>query len=100
MQINSLVELRPTRALMIEKFSSEHYIVGGIGILLAIVCAIIINTVLTAMEMPNKPSKLADTRKKIIGESPLVSVPDQANLPKARDLDEHQNWRPSRWQSS
>ena len=98
--LKCMVELRPTRALMVEKFSSEHYIIGGIGILLSIVCAIIINTVLTAAEMPNKANKLADTREKVIGEALLESVPEQASLPRATDLDEHRHWRPSRWQAS
>lgn len=50
--LKCLVKLRPTRALMVSKFSSEHYIVGGVGVLLAILCAMLIRAILTAREMP------------------------------------------------
>jgi CHASE1-domain containing sensor protein len=72
--LQCLVELRPTRALVVSMFSSEHYIVGGVGILIAIICAMIINAVLTAREMP-------------------------ARLQKAGNREEDQNWIPSKWQN-
>jgi CHASE1-domain containing sensor protein len=98
--LKCLVQLRPTRALMAGKFSSEHYIVGGIGILLSIICAAIINTILIAAEMPIKRSQRADARDKTPGIAQLESVPEQAHLSRAENGGEHRNWRPSRWQSS
>jgi hypothetical protein len=64
--LKCVVQLRPTRAMMVSMFSSEHYIVGGIGILLTIICATIINAILTARDMPNDPpgvGNLGDGRK-------------------------------------
>ena len=98
--LKCLVQLRPTRALMAEKFSSEHYIVGGIGILLTIICAVVINTILTAAEMPNNRSHLGDAPDKAQGEALPKSVPEQAHLSGAENSGEHRNWRPSRWQDS
>ena len=72
--LKCLVELRPTRALMVSKFSSEHYIVGGIGILFAIICATIISGILSARAIPPRQHP-------------------------ARDQGEDRNWPPSKWQA-
>jgi CHASE1-domain containing sensor protein len=98
--LKCLVQLRPTRAFMAGKFSSEHYIVGGIGILLAIICAVIIHTILTTAETPHNQNQLGDARVKTPGEAQLESVPEPAHLSRAENGGEHRNWRPSRWQAS
>ena len=85
---------------MAGKFSSQHYFVGGIGILLSVICAIIINTILAATEMPTKRSDLACTWEKVKEEAPVESVPERTHLPGAGARAEHRSWRPSRWQAS
>lgn len=72
--LKCLVEIRPTRSLLVSKFSSEHYIVGGIGIVIAIISAMIINAILTAREMP-------------------------ARLQPVGRFKEDRKWPPSKWQT-
>ena len=74
------VELRPTRAMMVEMFSSEHYIVGAIGILLSMIFVAIINMVSTAREMPNMASDRANVREKGAGESLQERGPGRTHL--------------------
>ncbi len=68
------VKLRPTRAMMASLYSSDHYIIGGVGILIAIVCALIVNTISAVREMPIDPPRLGKTG-------------------------EDQDWVPSKWQT-
>jgi CHASE1-domain containing sensor protein len=72
--LKCVVQLRPTRAMMVSMFSTEHYVVGGIGILLTIICAMIINAIFTARDMP-------------------------IDLPGGADLGDSRKWLPSKWQT-
>jgi CHASE1-domain containing sensor protein len=91
------VELRPTRALMIGKFSNEHYIVGGIGILLSFICAMVLNAISRAGEMPDQRHQAADARNKSIGEATPWSAPDRDRLPGENIASEDRKWLPSKW---
>ena len=66
-----LVELRPTRALMVEQFSSEHYVVCVVGILLSITGAMVINAMSASRVMPNKAGGLAAARGQVTDEDLL-----------------------------
>jgi CHASE1-domain containing sensor protein len=95
-----LVELRPTRALMVEQFSSEHYVVCVVGILLSITGAMVMNAMSASKVMPNKAGGLAEARGQVTDEDLLEPAPGQGDLPEVADLVKEQDWRVSKWRSS
>ena len=72
--LKCMVRLRPTRAMMVSMFSPSHYVVGGIGILLTVICAMIINAIFTARDIPSY-------------------------LPGAGNPGDGRKWLPSKWQT-
>jgi CHASE1-domain containing sensor protein len=94
------VELRPTKALVVGHFSHEHYIVGGIGILLSLLCAMILNAISKAREMPTRTKVRAGAGAKPSAEASLRSASDQEHLPVADILGQDRNWSLSRWDTS
>lgn len=72
--LKCMVRLRPTRVMMVSMFSPSHYVVGGIGILLTVICAMIINAIFTARDIPSY-------------------------LPGAGNSGDGRKWLPSKWQT-
>lgn len=93
-----LVELRPTRASLVAQFSSEHYIIGALGVMLSIISAMVLNAISTSRTMP-EAGDLAMTGNQVTGEDVLGPAPGQGELPGVGDFVEHQDWRPSRWRT-
>ncbi len=95
-----LVELQPTRAMVREQYSSEHYIVGGVGVLLSIICAVIMSAIATSREMPDEASELLGSRNDNSRQALLEAVPRQGELAASKNPFEERDWMPSRWRTS
>lgn len=98
--LSALVELRPTRALMVEQFSFEHYIVGGVGILLSIVSAMVMNAISASRPMPKKTSDLGEAGDQEVEEDKPEPVAGRGDRRSVVDLIEERDWHPSRWRTN
>lgn len=92
-----VLEIRPTRALLVGKFSSEHYIVGAVGILLSFICAVIMNAILTSRTMPRSGGNLAEVPGEGLGGLSPDPRSGHEDLPDLGTIGKHRNLRPSSW---
>jgi CHASE1-domain containing sensor protein len=98
--LSALIELRPTRALIVKQFSFEHYVVGGVGVLLSIVCAMAMNAISASRPMPKKTSDLGESANEGVEENKSDPVAGRGNRPGVVDLIEERDWRTSSWRTS
>ncbi len=90
-----LVSLQPTRALVRGLFSTEHYVVGVVGVLLSIICALIMKAISSAGTMPSQAGDSKAARDEEIETALLEAAPQQGNRPAARGPEIPRQWTAS-----
>lgn len=90
-----IVALQPTRALVRGLFSTEHYVVGVVGVLLSIISALIMNAISNAGTLPGQAGDSEAARDEDFETALLEAVPEQGNRPAARGPEIPRPWTAS-----